>query len=100
MYLFFWKALKNPKWVCKNKWQKEKKNLFFIHEKNCVLILNCLKHNITEIDASASKNLKESLSLYNTVRIHTACPNYERAGETILRLSIQDSLHGQMRTNT
>lgn len=75
---------------------ERKKNLFFIHEKNCVLILNCLKHNITEIDASASKNLKESLSLYNTVRTHTACPNYEWAGETIIRLSIQDSLHGQM----
>lgn len=98
MYLFFWKALKNPKWVYKNKWQKEKK-LFYPWKKFC-LNFKLLKHDITEIDASASKNLKESLSLYNTVRTHTACPNYEGAGETIIRLSIQDSLHGQMWTNT
>lgn len=38
-----------------------------------------------KLDASANKDLKESLSLCNTVRTHTVCPNYGGTGETTIK---------------
>ena len=71
-----------------NKLQKENLcSYFLIHEK-CDEYPNfkfCFKHGLLKLDASASKDLKESLSLYNTVRTHTVCPNYGGTGKMIIK---------------